>query len=287
MPKKICPNVEETEASMEEFLEATQKGTPLYVEKIVAHPDGTKESIMLYGSKDDLYIPQALRGNPEALLHLSESHIAREEPDARMAFELGLRAALLGNGEAMRNVGICYQFGIGCMGNMRRAVGWYKKSVSVLDDSELRAKAEHFEYMLRPVEEDYEGDDSYGSLTREQQAFLNQIDANAGLDLPAALAAIEEELQTVGGGPGVPDNFLHMMGRLQAAAEYEAHLCEEGVLSRLPLDENPGFDVNDYPRICYMSTRGDAEALELRNFLESREFETFLTEMRMLELSAE
>ena len=83
------------------------------------------------------------------------------EQDTRKAFLLCLKAAEQGYGLAMADVGRCYQFGNGVMGNMKTAVEWYEKSLEVLPDPELARKTEFFKMMGEADEswgEDYYGD---------------------------------------------------------------------------------------------------------------------------------
>jgi TPR repeat protein len=64
--------------------------------------------------------------------------------DKRQAFELFTQCAEQGYGLAMRDLGRCYQFAEGCMGNMKTAVEWYEKALQVIDDPDLARKAAFF-----------------------------------------------------------------------------------------------------------------------------------------------
>lgn len=91
------------------------------------------------------------------------------EKNMKMGFELILRGAFLGDGEAMANLGHCYQFGNGCMGNMKKAIVWYKKSLELIPNDELERKTRVFESLLGTMDNDlYEGEDSTRVLTAEE-----------------------------------------------------------------------------------------------------------------------
>ena len=66
------------------------------------------------------------------------------EQDNKKAFELCMKSAEQGYGLAMADVGRCYQFGNGVMGNMKTAVEWYEKALEVIDDPELERKTAMF-----------------------------------------------------------------------------------------------------------------------------------------------
>lgn len=106
------------------------------------------------------------------------------EQNMKLGFELLLRSALLGDGEGMANLGRCYQYGNGCMGSMKKACVWYKKSLELIPNEELARKAMFFEAMP-DLDEEYYGEDSDRKLTAAEQAFLDKIDAV----LPVAVKA--------------------------------------------------------------------------------------------------
>lgn len=95
----------------------------------------------------------------------------------KKGFALCMKAAQQGYGLAMADIGRCYQFGHGVMGNMKTAVEWYEKALEVLDDPELARKTAMFKMMgeMTPGwDEDYPGepeeDDDESDATAEQQA---------------------------------------------------------------------------------------------------------------------
>ena len=128
----------------------------------------------------EYYKKGAQAGHAKCLSGLGCTHLRGDTPDANMklGFELTLRASLLGVGEAMANLGRCYQFGNGCMGNMKKAVIWYKKSLELVPNAELEGKTRRFEMFGMATDEDYYGEDSDRELTAEEQAFLDAIDAS-------------------------------------------------------------------------------------------------------------
>ena len=62
----------------------------------------------------------------------------------------------------MKDLGRCYQFGAGCMGNMKTALEWYTKASEVLDDPELDQRVMAFQRLANidpSWGEDYPGED--------------------------------------------------------------------------------------------------------------------------------
>ena len=82
--------------------------------------------------------------------------------DNKKAFELFRESAAQGYGLAMKDLGRCYQFGTGCMGNMKTALEWYTKASEVLDDPELDQRVMAFQSLANVDPnwgEDYPGED--------------------------------------------------------------------------------------------------------------------------------
>jgi len=83
------------------------------------------------------------------------------EQDLEKAFELFMASAQQGYGLAMKNVGQCYQFSIGvpyC--NMNKAMEWYEKALTVLDDPELEHTVSLYKELMGS--EDWEDEDDFG-----------------------------------------------------------------------------------------------------------------------------
>ena len=90
--------------------------------------------------------------------------------DNKKAFDLFQKSAAQGYGLAMKDLGRCYQFGNGCMGNMKTALEWYTKASEVLDDPELDQRVAAFSGLAEvdpnwgedyPGEDDIDEDDEY------------------------------------------------------------------------------------------------------------------------------
>lgn len=84
--------------------------------------------------------------------------------DNKKAFELFQKSAAQGYGLAMKDLGRCYQFGTGCVGNMKTALEWYTKASEVLDDPELDQRVMAFQSMASVDphwDEDYSGEDDF------------------------------------------------------------------------------------------------------------------------------
>lgn len=67
--------------------------------------------------------------------------------DKHKGFEMIKNAAEHGNGYAMRELGRCYQFANGTIGNMSTAVEWYEKALEIIKDPELEQKVQTFKMM--------------------------------------------------------------------------------------------------------------------------------------------
>ena len=63
------------------------------------------------------------------------------------AFELFKKAAEMGNVDAMKNLGRCYQYEEGTDYNMEKAVFWYEKYLEHRNDEELAKKVMIFKTM--------------------------------------------------------------------------------------------------------------------------------------------
>ena len=73
-----------------------------------------------------------------------------EETDGKTkedAFELFKKAAEMGNIDAMKNLGRCYQYEEGTDYNMEKAVFWYEKYLEHRNDEELAKKVMIFKTM--------------------------------------------------------------------------------------------------------------------------------------------
>ncbi len=84
------------------------------------------------------------------------------EKDKQKGFELIRSAAEQGYGLGMKHLGNCYQFGWGCMGNMKTSLEWYRKASEVLDDPELQMRVMIFETMADADpdwDQDFEGEE--------------------------------------------------------------------------------------------------------------------------------
>ena len=209
------------------------------------------------------------------------------EQNMKMGFELIIRAALLGNGLAMRDAGRCYQFGNGCMGNMKKAVAWYKKALEIIDDDELAEKTAHFEMMLGwddSSEEDYFGEDSDRELTTEEQAFIDKIDSVLSDEVKTLVAnpdvVIESYIETLGSsddsaendeesdeddGWAPPAGFMEAMEAFEEAEEYENELAKQGVLPDAPKPGNGvmSLSADGFPRVALKAEEGDEKALAI------------------------
>lgn len=78
--------------------------------------------------------------------------------DKKKGFELCLKAAEQGHGNAMKAVGNCYQFGYGVQDDMKKAIYWYEKALEVVDDPELARKVMIFK-TLEDVDDELDDED--------------------------------------------------------------------------------------------------------------------------------
>lgn len=158
------------------------------------------------------------------------------EEDHRKAFDLFLKSAEQGYGLAMRDVGRCYQFGSGTMGNMKTAVEWYEKACEVLDDPELAQKTAIFK-------------------------SLADVDEHWGEDYPGDFDEDGNDLE-------MPDKYLTGIApdEVSAAWRYEDELDEQGYLP----NEVHGDDAwNDLPRVHQKALEGDQKAVDILKGLDS------------------
>ena len=211
------------------------------------------------------------------------------EQNMKMGFELIIRAALLGNGLAMRDAGRCYQFGNGCMGNMKKAVAWYKKALEVIDDDELAQKTATFEMMLgmdTGMDEEYPGEDTDRELTAEEQAFIATIDSALSDEVKALImnpdVVIESYIESFGNsvefdndddnaesdeddGWAPPAGFMEAMEAFEEAEEYENELAKQGILPDAPKPGNGvmSLSADGFPRVAVKAEEGDEKALAI------------------------
>ena len=158
------------------------------------------------------------------------------EEDHRKAFDLFLKSAEQGYGLAMRDVGRCYQFGSGTMGNMKTAVEWYEKACAVLDDPELAQKTAIFKSLV-------------------------DVDEHWGEDYPGDFDEDGNDLE-------MPDKYLTGIApdEVSAAWRYEDELDEQGYLP----NEVHGDDAwNDLPRVHQKALEGDQKAVDILKGLDS------------------
>ena len=210
------------------------------------------------------------------------------EQNLKMGFELIIRAALLGNGLAMRDAGRCYQFGNGCMGNMKKAVAWYKKALEVIDDDELAQKTATFEMMLgmdTGMDEDYPGEDTDRELTAEEKAFIDKIDSTLSDEVKELIlnpdVVIESYIEAFGNGIEFDDDddaesdeddgwappagYMEAMEAFEEAEEYETELAKQGVLPDAPKPGNGvmSLSADGFPRVALKAEEGDERALAI------------------------
>lgn len=95
----------------------------------------------------------------------------------KLGFELFVRAALLGDGEAMANLGHCYESGSGCASSTKDAIMWYKKSLERIPNQDLEETVEFLE-MIPDMDEEKEEEHSGDQLTAEEQSFIDRVDAS-------------------------------------------------------------------------------------------------------------
>lgn len=147
------------------------------------------------------------------------------EQDKNKGFELCLKSAEQGYGLAMRDVGRCYQFGNGVMGNMKTAVEWYEKALEVIDDLELEEKTALFKML---GENDEHWDDDFDE---------NDDD--------------------------MPDGFMLALEAFEEAEAYEIELANQGVMPNESLPGNGIMNLSPegFPRIALKAEEGDERAI--------------------------
>ncbi len=73
----------------------------------------------------------AKEGNPNAQLALGKIHFdgrVGKKKNYKKALELFHKAAALGSGPAMFNIGLCYDGGFGVAQSLKDAIAWYEKA---------------------------------------------------------------------------------------------------------------------------------------------------------------
>lgn len=163
------------------------------------------------------------------------------EKNNKKAFELCMKSAQQGYGLAMADVGRCYQFGNGVMGNMKTAVEWYEKALEVIHDPELERKTAMFKMIGENDEhwgENYPGTD-------EEDFDDDFEDEESDFDLP--------------------DGFMLAMEAFEEAEEYENELADAGVIPDAPRPGNGVMNLSPegFPRIAQKAEEGDERALEI------------------------
>ena len=96
------------------------------------------------------YIQRGVRlGHPGSLRDLGVWYLEGTgvPMDKKKGFQLTLEAAVKGDGQAMHNLSICYQFEHGVGYSMTRAVDWYEASLALIDNPEQARKVEIFRTM--------------------------------------------------------------------------------------------------------------------------------------------
>ena len=86
----------------------------------------------------------ALSMNSLACAYILEETDGKTKEDA---FEFFKKAAEMGNVDAMRNLGRCYQYEEGTYYNMMEAIFWYEKYLEHRNDEELAKKVMIFKTM--------------------------------------------------------------------------------------------------------------------------------------------
>lgn len=88
----------------------------------------------------------------EELVEQARALSQAEPPDHAAALPLLQRAAELGHGPAMENLGYCYREGLGCEENQDDALYWYEKAA----DSGQPAAAYHVASILEEQRQEYD-----------------------------------------------------------------------------------------------------------------------------------
>lgn len=159
------------------------------------------------------------------------------EQDNKKAFDLCMKSAEQGYGLAMADVGRCYQFGNGVMGNMKTAVEWYEKALEVIDDPELERKTAMFK-------------------------MIGENDEHWGEDYPGT---DEDDFDDEEDGSDFPDGFMAALEAFEEAEEYENELADEGVLPDAPRPGNGVMNLSPegFPRIAQKAEEGDERAIAI------------------------
>ena len=159
------------------------------------------------------------------------------EQDNKKAFDLCMKSAEQGYGLAMADVGRCYQFGNGVMGNMKTAVEWYEKALEVIDDPELERKTAMFK-------------------------MIGENDEHWGEDYPGT---DEDDFDDEEDGSDLPDGFMAALEAFEEAEEYENELADEGVLPDAPRPGNGVMNLSPegFPRIAQKAEEGDERAIAI------------------------
>ncbi len=161
------------------------------------------------------------------------------EQDNKKAFELCMKSAEQGYGLAMADVGRCYQFGNGVMGNMKTAVEWYEKALEAIDDPELERKTAMFKMMGENDPtwgEDYPGDDD----DFDEDDF-DEDDSD------------------------LPSGFMAALEAFGEAEEYENELADQGIIPDAPRPGNGVMNLSPegFPRIALKAEEGDERAIAI------------------------
>ena len=159
------------------------------------------------------------------------------EQDNKKAFDLCMKSAEQGYGLAMADVGRCYQFGNGVMGNMKTAVEWYEKALEVIDDPELERKTAMFK-------------------------MIGENDEHWGEDYPGT---DEDDFDDDEDDSDLPDGFMAALEAFEEAEEYENELADEGILPDAPRPGNGVMNLSPegFPRIAQKAEEGDERAVAI------------------------
>lgn len=111
------------------------------------------------------------------------------EEDEDKSFKLFKASAEQGYGLAMRDLGRCYQFGIGTECDMKAAIEWYEKALEVIDDPELERKVGLFKMLEIGEDNEEENEPDTSNLP---DGYMDALDVFVQLD------EYEEELENEG-----------------------------------------------------------------------------------------
>lgn len=170
--------------------------------------------------------------------------------DKHKGFEMIKNAAEHGNGYAMRELGRCYQFANGTMGNMSTAVEWYEKALEIIKDPELEQKVQTFKMMA-------EMDPSFAEDYQETQ---DDIDL---LNLPDGYIENTESIDRsdVYCEGKIDKRLLEMMpSEVANAWEYEQELIQSGYMSNALRGEAAWLEL---PRVHMRAQEGEKKALKI------------------------